>query len=328
MGSLRERGLSEHTIRAYCHDVEALLQTLRARGQGPVGASTLEVRVFLAERMDAAPASQARTLSALRDYFRFLVRQGIRPESPLERVRNPRMDVTLPRFLDVSESSAVVENPTQEGWFQSRNRALLELAYSSGLRASELVALDRDAVDLEERIVEVRRGKGGKARRVPFGPPACLALREWLAQPQSSGGAGSEGEGSGEPSGVDRSPLFLNKDGGRLSVRAVHRIARDAGVKNGLAQVHPHVLRHSFATHLLDGGADLRSIQEMLGHESLSTTQRYAQVSLEHLLGVHRRSHPHGGRSEPEASPGEGLVDDPCREGPARDSLPGARARE
>jgi integrase/recombinase XerC len=195
--------------------------------------------------------------------------------SPADRLASPKALITVPRFLDVGEASALVENPVQKGWFQERNRALLELLYASGIRVAEAASLDVSDVDLKAQLVDVRRGKGRKQRRVPFGPPAAEALRTWLSR-----------------HGDREDALFLNKYGGRLSVRAMYRIVRDSGIQNGISGVHPHALRHSCATHMLAGGADLRAIQEQLGHASLSTTQRYAHVSVEQLINVYRESHP------------------------------------
>lgn len=285
-----ERNASPHTLRAYGHDLDELEAWCRGIGRSPEHATLPDLRGFLGARTGLAPATVSRTLASVKSFYRFLVREGVIGESPAERLRTPRVPRRVPHFLDVAEASEVVENPTQEGWFHKRNRALLELAYGSGLRASELAALDRDAVDLEARVVEVRRGKGGKPRRVPFGPPAREALEAWFATSVGS-------------------PVFLNRYGLRLDVRAIHRIVHEAGVRNGLAGVHPHAMRHSFATHLLAGGADLRSIQEMLGHETLSTTQRYTHLTPEQLMEVHRRAHPLG-----RAGKGEGarsLRDDP-----------------
>jgi integrase/recombinase XerC len=214
----------------------------------------------------------------LRSFFRYLVRFDLRRDDPARRLRGPRVPRRLPRVLQVDEACEVVENPTQAGQFRLRNQALLELAYGAGLRAAETAALDRRDVDLGAGLALVRAAKGRKQRRVPFGPPAVRALEAWLAARDEAG---------------PDAPLFVNRFGGRLSVRAIHRIVRDAGVANGLAGVHPHALRHSFATHMLASGADLRSIQELLGHRSLSTTQRYTHVTSEQLIEAHRRAHPH-----------------------------------
>jgi site-specific recombinase XerD len=276
-----EREGSPHTLRAYGRDLDRLAAFLADRGVGLDRATLSDLRAFLAREGGGAPATLSRRLAALRGFYRFLVREGLRADDPTARLAGPRVPARVPRFLEVDEASEVVEEPAQEGWFLVRNRALLELAYGSGLRASELAGLDRTDLDLEARLVRVRRGKGRKDRRVPFGPPAARVLAAWIAASGGSAGA-----------------LFLNRSGGRLSSRTVHRIVHAAGVRRGLAGVHPHVLRHSFATHLLAGGADLRAIQEMLGHASLSTTQRYAHVSLETLIETHRKAHPHG-RREP-----------------------------
>jgi integrase/recombinase XerC len=275
-----ERGLSPHTLRAYGAELRRLSIFLADRGVGadpPMAADLIALRAYLASRPSGARSSSARRIAVLRGYYRFLVRFGLRADDPSSRLSSPDVKRPLPRFLRVDEASELVENPTQGGWFRVRNRALLELAYGAGLRASELASLDRGDLELHEQLVLVRAGKGGKQRKVPFGPPAVRALRCWLEQSE----------------GTEDSPLFLNRFQGRLSVRAIHRIVRDAGVHNGLTGVHPHALRHSFATHLLSGGADLRSIQEMLGHASLSTTQRYTHISVEQLLEAHRRAHPH-----------------------------------
>ncbi len=285
-----ERGRSPHTLRAYRAELQRLAGFLAA-GDPAVDplcvASLAGLRAYLASRPACAKATNARRIAAIRGYYRYLVRFDLRADDPTSRLRGPKVQRPIPRFLQVDEASELVENPTQQGWFRLRNLALLELGYGAGLRASELAALDRGDLNLGERLVLVRAGKGGKQRRVPFGPPAAEALQRWLEEKQAPA----------------VSPLFLNRHGGRLSVRAIHRIVRDAGVNNGLAGVHPHALRHSFATHLLSGGADLRSIQEMLGHASLSTTQRYTHVSMDQLLEAHRRAHPHAraaGVPEPE----------------------------
>ncbi len=280
-----ERGLSPHTRRAYGAELRRLRAFLEERQADPTGspdsgllsAGLVQLRSYLAAHAGGAPATSSRRVAALRGFFRFLLREGLRADDPSSRLRTPRVPRNVPRFLQADEASELVENPTQTGWFRLRNAALLELAYGAGLRAAELAALDRRDVDLDAGLVHVRAGKGGKPRQVPFGPPAGRALECWL-------------DSSGERS----SPaLFLNRDRGRLSVRAIHRIARDAGVNNGLVGVHPHALRHSFATHMLSSGADLRSIQELLGHASLSTTQRYTHLSIEQLSAAHRRAHPH-----------------------------------
>jgi integrase/recombinase XerC len=274
-----ERGASENTTRAYGRDLKRLEESLEGRHRTLRTARKADLRLHLAELARDAPAasSLARRASCWRSFYRWALKEGHVESSPAEGLRTPRIPVRMPRFLDVCEASELVEQPVQEGWYALRNRALLELLYGAGLRVGEAAALDCSDIDLDEGLVHVRRSKGKRERRVPVGASAERALRNWLESRQ--------GEGT---------PLFLNRDGGRLSARSMHRIVRDSGVKNGQAGVHPHALRHTCATHLLGGGADLRAIQEQLGHASLSTTQRYTHVSVEQLMEVHRKSHPHG----------------------------------
>jgi integrase/recombinase XerC len=215
----------------------------------------------------------AQRVASIRSFYRWLLRERKIDASPAERLSSPKVPTKSPRFLDVPEAAQLVEQPTQKGWFRLRNRALLELMYGAGLRVSEVVGLDVDHLSLADRLVRVM-GKGNKERIVPFGPPAVDALKEWI---DAMGGKG---------------PLFRNRNGGRLSARSAWRIVRDAGTANGIVGVHPHALRHSCATHLLGSGADLRTIQEQLGHASLSTTQRYTHVDAAHLLSVYRSAHP------------------------------------
>lgn len=273
-----ERGASPHTLRAYERDLLALRTHLRDRGRDLRTARSGDLRLHLASlaRTAPAPSSTARRASCWRSFYRWALREELVETSPAESLSTPRIPERVPRFLDVVEAAELVENPTQKGWFALRNGALLELLYGAGLRVGEAAALDRSDLDLEERLVHVRKGKGSRERRVPFGAPAGRALQAWL-----------EVHPGGEA-------LFLNRFHGRLSTRAMHRVVRDSGVVNAQAGVHPHALRHSCATHLLAGGADLRAIQEQLGHASLSTTQRYTHVSVERLMEVHRKAHPHG----------------------------------
>jgi len=273
-----ERGASAHTLRAYSHELEVLSTWLEERGVDRLDATTGQLRAHLASLPRGAPATTRRRIAAYRTYYRWAVSSGMLEASPAERLRGPRVPHRVVRVLQVEESARVVERPPQRGWFALRNRAALELAYGAGLRVSELAGLDLDDVDLADRLVLVRHGKRRKQRKVPFGNPAAEALQVWL-------------EARGESA---EQALFLNRWRTRLGVRSLHRIAREAGRVNGVAGVHPHALRHSCATHLLAGGADLRAIQEQLGHASLSTTQRYAHVSAERLLAVHASAHPRG----------------------------------
>lgn len=284
-----ERGASPHTLRAYGRDLQRLEHALAERGVELVDARPAELRAHLAQVARTAPAasSMRRRMSAYRSFYRWAMEAGHCEHSPAEHLQMPRLPQRLPRHLSEDQAADVVENPIQGGWHALRNAAILELLYGAGLRVSELAALDLGDLRWDQGLVRVRSGKGGKERQVPMGGAAMEALERWL-----------------EHRGQDPGPLFLNRDGKRLSVRWIHRVTQQSGLQSGVAGLHPHALRHSCATHMLSGGADLRSIQEQLGHASLGTTQRYAHVSAEHLLEVHRAAHPHGD-SESEASHGQ-----------------------
>jgi integrase/recombinase XerC len=285
-----EAGASAHTRRAYSSDLLTLQTHLAAQQRSLQTASLHDLRGWLAAGTHSrsapgrpprrlSPATVSRRIAAVRNFYGWMVRTSRREDNPSARLRSPKVPRKAPRFLDVDEAATVVENPSQEGWYQLRNRALLELLYGSGVRVSEAVGLDVTDLDLDELLVTVRQGKGRRDRVVPFGPPAARALAGWI---RAMGGEGA---------------VFRNKSGGRLSARSARRIVRDAGVKNGITRVHPHALRHSCATHLLGAGADLRAIQEQLGHASLSTTQRYTHVDAAHLIQVYRSAHPRARRS-------------------------------
>lgn len=286
-----ERGLSPHTVRAYRGDLEKFLDFLSsdffsrpAAELRPEDVDALAVRSFLAflTRSGLSKKSQGRTLAAVRSLFRFACREGSLASNPAEGVRTPKQGKTLPRHLRPGEIEALLESAEGSDPLVLRDRAILELLYAAGLRVSELVGLDWQEVDLDSRTVRVV-GKGGKERMVPFGKPAADALRAWFAAWDSVRRPAQEVE----------EPVFLNHRGGRLSDRSVRRIL-DRYV-DGVAfasGIHPHTLRHTFATHLLEGGADLRAIQELLGHSSLSTTQKYTHVDIERLLAIYREAHP------------------------------------
>lgn len=262
-----ERGASPHTLRAYEAELSSLQAQLSPRGI--FEATTADLRGWLA-RADLAPSSLARRISCVKGFWRWAQREGRAAHSPAERLRPPRVKPPLPRVLQVDEAARAVEAPAL-----ARDRALFEVAYGAGLRVSELVSLDVGDLQLEAGLVTVRRGKGGKGRVVPLGEGAVSALRAHLL-------ASGQGEG----------PVFQNLRGGRLSSRSAWSIVNEEALRAGLPDVHPHALRHSFATHLLSAGADIRSIQEMLGHSSLGTTQRYTQVDLDALQLAYRSAHP------------------------------------
>ena len=304
-----ERVVSPHTGTAYGRDLRDFAAFLSReflnRPEAEIPASDIDllaVRSYLAHlrARGLSKSSTGRHLSALRAFFRFLGREGRSEANPARAVATPRADRALPRTLSISEAAAVVEaGKDGETDLTARDRALLELLYATGLRVSELVALDLPDVDLASRQLRTL-GKGRKERIVPFGEKAAAALREYL-QERVTGRSGGDDPGVTRGRGGRRPPreasasdaLFRNSRGGRLTDRSVRRILdralRVAGVTR---HASPHALRHSFATHLLAAGADLRTIQELLGHASLSTTQKYTHLDAERLIEVYRKSHP------------------------------------
>jgi integrase/recombinase XerC len=292
-----ERALSPHTVRAYRGDLAGLLDFLAGHLDRPRGElrideiETANLRSFLAAlgSRGLGKKSQGRALAAARSFFRWACRVGELRADPSAPLRTPKAPKTLPRHLRPGEVETLLEAPARGAGADSaaalRDRALLELAYATGLRVAELVSLDWTAIDLDARVLTVL-GKGGKERMVPFGRPARAALLAWRAKASSLPGPGGDA-------------VFLNLRGGRLTDRSVRRIVDRWVAAAALAEgVHPHTLRHSFATHLLEQGADLRAIQELLGHASLGTTQRYTHLDLERLLGVYRSAHPRARSAE------------------------------
>jgi integrase/recombinase XerD len=277
---------SPRTVDAYRRDLVALG---KFTGREIAEATSQQLEAWIAAmRADGlAPATIARRASAVRAYFRHLVLIGSKTENPAASLQLPRRPRTLPRALSPAETERLIEAATGSTPRTLRDRALVELLYGAGLRVSEAVGLDKASVAIEERIVRVL-GKGGKERLVPLGRPAAEAVRRYLAL--------------GRPH-LDRRyrpELFLNARGGPLTragaFLVLRRLADKAGLEPG--RVHPHLLRHSFATHLLEGGADLRSVQEMLGHADLGTTERYTHVSDRRRRDVYFRAHPHARRRE------------------------------
>ncbi len=282
-----ERNLSPHTLRAYEREVAEFVAF--ATGEmgcaGPRGVSANVVRAYLAHlhSRKLARVSTQRALAALRTYFRFLGREGEVAANPAKLVPTPRAPKKLPEVVTAPQIAELLEALPQDPAGR-RDRAARELLYGSGLRASELVGLDLEDVDLSRRLARVR-GKGGKERLVPFGREAERALRAYLPDRAAWRALGGET--------LAREPLFVNQRGGRLSDRSLRRIVDAALVRVAMAaHVHPHTMRHAFATHLLEAGMDLRAIQELLGHASLSTTQRYTHLDLAHLMETYGKAHP------------------------------------
>ncbi len=278
---------SPRTVDAYRRDLAGLASFRR----GPVGeASTAELERWLAQmRADGlSPATVARRAAAARAYFRHLVLLGVREDNPAAALTLPRRTRPLPRTLSPSETERLIDAAAGVSPRALRDRALVELLYGAGLRVSEAVGLAKSAVDLDARTVRVV-GKGSKERIVPLGRPAAEAVRRYLAL------------GRPHLDRRHRPELFLNARGGALTRAGAFLVLRRLAEKAGLdpGRVHPHLLRHSFATHLLEGGADLRSVQEMLGHADLSTTERYTHVSDRRRRETYFRAHPHARRRPP-----------------------------
>ena len=284
-----EKNVSPHTRRGYLKDLEQFETFLKGQGlvrssQGGVEfekVDRLTIRRFLGVlHRKNRKSSIARKISTLRSFFKYLVREELIASNPAKSVSTPKREKFLPSTLTVDEAFRLMESPSEEEKAQAvRNRAILELLYSSGLRVSELVGLNWNRLDLELGIVKVM-GKRSKERIVPVGSKAIEALNAY-----------SEERGTVE--GED--PVFINGRGGRLTTRTVARIVKNYTERSGIfRKISPHSLRHTFATHLLDSGADIREIQEMLGHASLSTTQRYTHLTMGKLMEVYDKAHPRG----------------------------------
>jgi integrase/recombinase XerC len=300
------RNTSPHTVTAYGGDLSQFLEFAAGHLRAPAarlrpGHLDLDlIRAFLAElyRRGQSRASAARKLSALRSFTRYLRREGLIERDPAALALTPRREQKVPAHLSVDEMTKLLEAPDASAPLGRRDRAILELFYASGLRLSELVALDVEDVNLSERIVRVA-GKGGKERLVPFNMNAQKALRDWYRDRPALRAARSQASGPRPRAAGSKGgdPVFLNARGGRLTGRSVQRFVAHyvAGCSTRFG-ISPHALRHSFATHLLQRGADLRAIQELLGHVQLSTTQRYTHVNAAHLLEVYRKAHPRATR--------------------------------
>ena len=271
-----EKNYSPHTLLNYRIDLEEFAAF--SKDQDVTTIAYVHLRKYLAElrNQQHRPRTVARKLSSLRSFFKFLHREGLIKANPAVLLMTPKLDKTLPKFLSEAETLQLIEAPSADDLAGKRDRAIFETLYSSGLRVSELVGLDTDRVDFISNLVKVL-GKGKKERVVPIGDKAVEALKDYLDNRKSGQRA-----------------VFLNKSGTRLSDRSVRNIINKHILKtSSFMKVSPHVLRHSFATHLLNRGADLRSVQELLGHVNLSTTQIYTHVTTERLKSVYDKAHPH-----------------------------------
>jgi tyrosine recombinase XerC len=279
-----EKGYSPNTLRAYAGDLSAFAAFMEGRGRGPEEAGVHDVRAFMAAEQvrGLARSTLARRTAAIRSFYKFLLRQGAICGNPMAALRSPRREQKLPGFLTVSELERLVEVPDGGTWIGRRDAAILETLYGAGLRVGELVALNYEDVDLSGGMLRVR-GKGKKERIVPAGRCAVAAVRRYL----QTGGDGAP------PRRHPHAVFVSSRSGGRLTTRSVRRLVTKHAVAAGLdPAVSPHWLRHSFATHMLSAGADLRAVQELLGHENLSTTQIYTHLSHGHLKKVYERAHP------------------------------------
>lgn len=288
-----EKGYSEHTVYGYSHDLNECFDHLPVN-TFPSEISGSHVRKYIASlRGSNNPATVGRKLSALRTFFRFLRREEIINSDPLAGISGPKRDKSIPVFLTVDEVFLLLETPDHRDTLRNRDQAILETLYSTGIRVAELVSTDIDDLDFEAEMLRVR-GKGNKERLVPVGRPAAEAIKKWL--PDRSQLINARFEQKKE---FETEALFINARGGRLTTRSVERFVRKYAERAGIPQiVTPHALRHSFATHLLEMGADLRSVQELLGHASLSTTQRYTHLTLDHLTEVYDKAHPLAGENK------------------------------
>src|ERR1700689_84774 len=280
---LRERNASPHTIKAYRQDLTLFAAYAGSRGWKQI--DHIAVRGFLSQLYDKglSKTSVARALAAVRSLYRWLAREGVVEQNPAKLVATPKLPKKLPRVPTIEEMNSVIDGQMPEvAAFPERDRLMLELLYGCGIRNSELTGINLDDIRLSAEAILIR-GKGKKERYVPFGGAIKGALSIYLPARQALLAETKKNSAA----------LLLNQRGGRLTTRSVGRIIKKIAVAKGLSpDVHPHTLRHAFGTHMLEEGADLRSIQEMLGHERLSTTQRYTQLSMKHVLEVYDRTHP------------------------------------
>ena len=281
-----ERQMSPHTLRSYALDISQFLDFLQeTRDNVALGEVTYpDLRAFLAHSLNGRrKTTVARKLSALRTFFKYLQRQGAVEVNQAKLAPSPKLEKTLPHFLTVDEAFHLLEQVSGDDFGACRDRAILEVFYGGGLRLSELAGLNLQDLDLKEGVLRVW-GKGAKERLAFLGKPAKAALKEYLPQRLALVGR------SGTP---EQTALFVNRQGGRLSSRSVARLVEKWAQLAGLSQaLTPHALRHSFATHMLEGKADLRTVQELLGHSSISTTALYTHVNLDYLMEEYDKAHP------------------------------------
>lgn len=282
-----EKGYSGHTVAGYLFDLQEFIKHI-GEDEETDAVSSIHIRSFvIGLHGKNSSSSVARKLSTLRTFFKYLKRQKIVEADPVAGITGPRIGKKIPSFLTVDEVFLLLEEPRQKDRFMLRDKAILEFLYSTGIRVAELVSRNISDLDFALEVVSVR-GKGDKERIVPIGRHAGEAVQAWLVQrDQLMRDRAERGRQ------IEKEALFLNGRGSRLTVRSVERLVKSYSQRCGINQtVTPHALRHSFATHLLEMGADLRSVQELLGHSSLSSTQRYTHLNLDHLTEVYDKAHP------------------------------------
>ena len=288
-----ERGYSPHTVACYSRDVSEFFQSIGKKTPTHEISREHVTRYISSLYLVNTASSVARKMSALRSFFRYCLRQGHISIDPLAGIAGPKRSRHIPSYLTVDEVFSLLEEPKKKDRFFLRDRAIMELIYSTGMRVSEAVATNLADTDFSAELVKIK-GKGKKERLIPFGSTAGEVLQQWLpVRTQLIADRITRGD---EP---EREALFLNNRGTRLTVRSVERMVAHYGQRAGIAnRVTPHALRHSFATHLLEMGMDLRMVQELLGHASLSTTQQYTHLNLEHLTKVYDDAHPQAQKKE------------------------------
>ena len=281
--TLRERNASPHTIKAYSGDLENFAAYVGPRPWRDIDHVAIRGFLSLLYEKGLGKTSVARSLAAVRSLYRWLAQEGVVEQNPAALVSTPKLPKKLPRVPTIEEMNTVLDSQMPEvAAFPERDRLMLELLYGCGIRNSELIGINLEDIRLSSEAILIR-GKGKKERYVPFGDSVKIALAAYLQARQQM----LAGRKKSTPA------LLINRRGGRLTTRSVGRIIKKIAVAKGLSpDVHPHTLRHAFGTHMLEEGADLRAIQEMLGHERLSTTQRYTQLSIKHVLQVYDQTHP------------------------------------
>jgi integrase/recombinase XerC len=281
---LQERNASQHTIKAYKQDLDLFSAYAGSRGWKQI--DHMAIRGFLSQLYEKglSKTSVARALAAVRSLYRWLAREGVVEQNPAKLVATPKLPKKLPRVPTIEEMNSVIDGQMPEvAAFPERDRLMFELLYGCGIRNSELTGIDLDDISLNNEAILIR-GKGKKQRYVPFGDSVKSALAAYLPERQRL---------LQENCKHSTALLINRRDGGRLTTRSVGRIIKKIAVAKGLSpDVHPHTLRHAFGAHMLEEGADLRAIQELLGHERLATTQRYTQLSIKHVLHVYDQTHP------------------------------------